>query len=104
DIRRQKETLSTREKKLSDMQANLQAEIKRLNEDNRNVLARAEELKKRESDVQLTALELETKTHEGRSGGSTPGMHDLHRDAQLEAWEQRLRDREEEFKRRTYQK
>src|SRR5205809_6601928 len=104
DIRRQKETLSTREKKLSDMQANLQAEIKRLNEENRNLLERAKELEERESDVQLKALELETKTHEGRSGGSTPGMRDLDRDAQLEAWEQRLRDREEEFKRRTYQK
>ncbi len=104
DIRRQKETLGTREKKLSDMQANLQAEIKRLNEENRNLLERAKEIEERESDVQLKALELETKTREGRAGGSTPGMRDLDRDAQLEAWEQRLREREEEFKRRAYQK
>src|SRR2546429_4794584 len=104
DIRRQKETLGTREKKLSDMQANLQAEIKRLNEENRNLLERAKEIEERESDVQLKALELETKTREGRAGGSTPGMRDLDRESQLEAWEQRLRDREEEFKRRTYQK
>jgi len=104
DIRRQKETLGTREKKLSDMQANLQAEIKRLNEENRNLLERAKEIEERESDVQLKALELETKTREGRAGGSTPGMRDLDRESQLEAWEQRLREREEEFKRRTYQK
>src|SRR5438132_3086746 len=104
DIRRQKETLGTREKKLSDMQANLQAEIKRLNEENRNLLERAKEIEERESDVQLKALELETKTREGRAGGSSPGMRDLDRDAQLEAWEQRLREREEEVKRRAYQK
>src|SRR2546422_3604002 len=104
DIRRQKETLGTREKKLSDMQANLQAEIKRLNEENRNLLESAKEIEERESDVQLKALELETKTREGRAGGSTPGMRDLDRESQLEAWEQRLREREEEFKRRAYQK
>src|SRR5947209_2703156 len=100
DIRRQKETLGTREKKLSDMQANLQAEIKRLNEENRNLLERAKEIEERESDVQLNALELETKTHEGRSGG----MRDMGREGQLEEWERRLREREEDLKRRTYQK
>src|SRR5438132_12024474 len=31
-------------------------------------------------------------------------MREMDHESQLEAWEQRLRDREEEFKRRTYQK
>src|SRR5947199_345181 len=92
-----------REKKVAEMQSNLQSEIKRLNEENRSLLERAKELEERESDVQLKALELEGKAREGRAT-STPGMKDLDRDAQLEAWEHRLREREEEFKRRTYQK
>lgn len=104
DIRRQKEGLDSRERKLTDMQANLQSGIKRLNEENRTLLERAKELEDRESDVQLKALELETKGREARSAGSTPGMRDLDRDAQLEAWEARLREREEDLKRRTYQK
>src|SRR2546430_12079628 len=86
DIRRQKETLSTREKKLSDMQANLQAEIKRLNEENRNLLERAKEIEERESDVQLKALELETKTREGRAGWSTPGLRAMDGESKLKAW------------------
>ena len=104
DIKRQKEALSSRERKLADMQANLQAEIKRLNQENRTLLERAKELEERESEVQLQALELETKSREARAGDSTPGMRDMDREAQLEAWERRLREREEEFKRRTYQK
>ena len=103
DVKRQEKTLASREKKVAEMQSNLQTEIKRLNEENRSLLERAKELEERESDVQLKALELEGKAREGRAT-STPGMKDLDRDAQLEAWEHRLREREEEFKRRTYQK
>src|SRR2546427_408043 len=101
DTRRQKENLDSREKKLHEMQTNLQAEIKRLNEENRNLLEKAKEIEERESDLQLKSLELENKTREGRG---TPGMKDMGREAQLEEWERRLRDREEDLKRRTYQK
>ncbi|TLZ42771.1 MAG: hypothetical protein E6K19_08160 [Methanobacteriota archaeon] len=104
DIRRQKEALGSREKKLAEMQANLQSEIKRLNEENRALMERAKEVEEKESDVQLRALELETKAREGRAGGATPGMRDMDREGQLEAWETRLREREEELKRHTYQK
>ncbi len=104
DVRRQKETLASRERKIAEMQGNLQSEIKRLNEENRSLLERAKEVEERESDLQLKSLELETKTREGRAGGSSPGMRDLDRESQLEAWEKRLREREEEFKRRSYQK
>ena len=38
DIRREKEALDSRERKLKDMQANLQSEIKRLNAENRAIL------------------------------------------------------------------
>jgi KaiC/GvpD/RAD55 family RecA-like ATPase len=86
------------------MQANLQGEIKRLNEENRALMERAKEIEERESEVQLRALELETKAREGRAGGGTPGMKDMDHEGQLEAWESRLREREEELKRRTYQK
>ena len=100
DMRRQKEALSAREKKIADMQSNLQSEVKRLNEENRNLLERAKELEQQESDIQLRSLELDGKAREGRS----PGMKDMDRENQLEAWEKRLREREEEFKRRAYQK
>src|SRR3989440_3331553 len=101
DTRRQKENLDSRERKLHEMQSNLQAEIKRLNEENRNLLEKAKEIEERESDLQLKSLELENKTREGRG---TPGMKDMGREAQLEEWERRLRDREEDLKQRTYQK
>ena len=101
DTRRQKETLDSRERKLHEMQTNLQAEIKRLNEENRNLLEKAKEIDERESDLQLKSLELENKTREGRG---TPGMKDMGHEAQLEEWERRLREREEDLKRRTYQK
>ena len=104
DLRRQKETLDTRERKLTAMQGNLQTEIKRLNEENRNLREKAKELEERESDLHLQSLELETKSREARASAATPGMRDLDRDAQLEEWERRLREREEEFKRRMYQK
>src|SRR6266508_1427569 len=104
DIRRQKETLDSKERQHAEMQANLQSEIKRLNEENRNILEKSKELEERESDLQLQSLELETKSRETRATASTPGMRDMGRDAQLEEWERRLREREEEFKRRLYQK
>src|SRR5213596_1432951 len=100
DTRRQKENLDSRERKLHEMQTNLQAEIKRLNEENRNLLEKAKEIEERESDIQLKSLELENKTREGRA----PGMRDMGREGQLEEWERRLREREEDLKRRTYQK
>ncbi len=100
DTRRQKENLDSRERKLHEMQTNLQAEIKRLNEENRNLLEKAKEMEERESDLQLKSLELENKTREGRA----PGMRDMGREGQLEEWERRLREREEDLKRRTYQK
>ena len=104
DIRRQRETLDSRDRKLSEMQANLQAEIKRLNEENRGLLGKAKEIEERESELQLREMELEQKSREARAAVATPGMRDMDRDSQLEAWERRLREREEELKRRMYQK
>jgi len=104
DIKRQKETLDSRERKLADMQGNLQMEIKRLNEENRGLLEKAKEMEERESQLQLREMELEQQAREARASGSTPGMRDMGREQQLEEWERRLREREEEFKRRTYQK
>src|SRR2546427_97491 len=100
DTRRQKENLDSRERKLHEMQTNLQAEIKRLNEENRNLLEKAKEIEDRESDLQLKSLELENKTRKGRA----PGMRDMGREGHLEEWEGRLRDREKDLNRRTYQK
>src|SRR3989454_10154944 len=93
----------SREKKISDQEAALRersTEIERQNEENRNLLEKAKEIEERESDLQLKSLELENKTREGRA----PGMRDMGREGQLEEWERRLREREEDLKRRTYQK
>jgi len=104
EVNRKAQSLEGRERKLNEMQANLQAEIKRLNTENRSLLEKAKEMEERESEFHLRELELETKTRETRAAGATPGMRDMDREAQLEEWERRLREREEEFKRRTYQK
>src|SRR5437867_378193 len=104
ETKRQKEALDSRERKIVEMQSNLQAEIKRLNEQNRGLLEKQKELEERESDLHLQSLELEGKAREARTAAPTPGMKDMGRESQLEEWERRLREREEEFKRRSYQK
>src|SRR5213596_2675767 len=104
ETKRQKEALDSRERKIVEMQSNLQAEIKRLNEQNRGLLEKQKELEERESDLHLQSIELEGKAREARTAAPTPGMKDMGRESQLEEWERRLREREEEFKRRSYQK
>ncbi len=104
EIRQRAEALESRERKLSEMQGNLQAEIRRLNDENRKLLEKAKEVEEKESEMSLRELEMENKAREARAAASTPGMRDMDREAQLEAMERRLREREEEFKRRAYQK
>ncbi len=104
EIRQRAEALEAREKKLSGMQANLQSEIRRLNEENRKLLEKAKEVDEKESEISLRELAMENKALEARAAAATPGMRDMDREAQLEAIERRLREREEEFKRRMYQK
>lgn len=104
ETRREKQALAARERKVADMQSNLQSEIKRLNEENRTLLEKAKEIEERESEIRLRELEHEQQARQARAAGATPGMRDMDREAQLESWERRLREREEEFKRRTYQK
>ncbi len=104
EIRQKGEALEARERKLTGMQTNLQAEIKRLNEENRKLLEKGKEIEERESEVSLKEMELENRAKEERAAAATPGMRDMDREAQLEEWERRLREREEEFKRRMYQK
>ncbi len=104
EIREKSVTLASREKKLTEMQSNLQAEIKRLNEENRKLLERSKEMEEKESELSLKEMELENRGKEEQARAATPGMRDMDREAQFEEWERRLREREEEFKRRTYQK
>ena len=104
ELRQKAEALGVRERKLSEMQTNLQTEIKRLNEENRKLLEKAKELDEKESEVGLREMELEKEAREARAAAATPGMKDMDREAQLEMWERRLREREEEFKRNMYQK
>ena len=104
ELREKSETLATREKKLAQMQSNLQTEIKRLNEENRKLLEKSKEVDERDSEISLKEMELENRMKEERAAAATPGVRDMDREAQLEEWERRLREREEEFKRRMYQK
>ena len=104
EIRERSESLAAREKKLAQMQSNLQLEIKRLNEENRKLLEKSKEVDERDSEISLKEMELENRVKEARASAATPGMRDMDHEAQLEEWERRLREREEEFKRRTYQK
>src|SRR3989442_5459209 len=57
-------------------------------------------MEERESDLQLKSLELENKSQDGRAHG----MRDMGREGELEQWDRRLREGEEDVKRRTYQK
>ena len=104
EIRRKEATIDDREKRLATMQVNLQAEIRRLNEQNRDLLEKAKEVEAKESEIDLREMEMDQRASEARAAAATPGMRDMDREGQLEEWERRLRDREEEFKRRQYQK
>lgn len=104
EIRERSVSLASREKKLTEMQSNLQAEIKRLNDENRKLLEKSKEIEEKESELSLKEMELDNRSKEERAAAATPGMRDMDHEAQLDAWERRLREREEEFKRRTYQK
>ncbi len=104
EIRQRAEALESRERKLSGMQSNLQSEIKRLNDENRKLLEKAKEVEERESELSLRELEMENKAREARASAATPGLRDMDREAQVEEMERRLREREEDFKRRMYQK
>src|SRR5438128_10828646 len=73
ETKRQKEALDSRERKLVEMPGNLQAEIKRLNEQNRGLLEKQKELEERESDLHLQSLELEGKARGPRHAAPPPG-------------------------------
>jgi KaiC/GvpD/RAD55 family RecA-like ATPase len=103
DLTKRETALEGRNRKLDEREATLRAEIQRLNEGNREMRRLEKELADRESTLSLRELEMEQTAQEARAAAST-GTVDVDREAYLEQWEKRLRDREERFKRERYQK
>lgn len=103
DVAKRVAALDRRQKMLDEKDMSLRAEIRRLSDENRELLSTKKELEQREQEMSLRELEMEQKMRESRASHA-PGIKDTDRDKQLEMWEDRLRQREEEFKRQTYQK
>ncbi len=95
--------LDRRQKMLDEKDSTLRDELRRMANENRSLLQTKKEVEQREQELSLRELELDQKAREARSTRA-PGIKDTDREKQLEMWEDRLRGREEEFKRMTYQK
>jgi len=103
ELTRRSAALESRQKKLDDMQTGLRAEIERVSKENRELLQVKKEVERREQELQLKALELETQARETRAAVATPGMRDTDKEAYLAQWEDRLREKEEDLKKLKYQ-
>ncbi len=95
--------IDRRQKAIEEKDAKLQEEMRRISEENRKLLQSKKELEQRDQELSLRELELEQKTQVARAVHD-PGIKDMNREKQLEMWEERLRQREEELKRQMYQK
>lgn len=103
ELERRIAEVDSREKKLKDVQTNLQREIRNLNESNRQLLARQKEVEAKESELALRELEMETKSREAvKVSQGASDSEEMER--MFELREKRLREREEEFKRIMYQR
>ncbi len=107
DVSRRIAALDAREAKIKEWQANFGTETKKLNDKSREMLAREKAAQAKESQLSLKQLELEKKEEEvSRAPPPLPagGPVDVDREKYFEMWEDRMKEREDEFKRRMYQK
>lgn len=107
DMSRRMAALDAREAKIKEWQANLGSETKKLQDKSREMLAKEKGLQGKESKLALKELEITTKEEHIEEVARAPppaGSKDVDRDQYFEMWESRMKEREDEFKRRTYQK
>src|SRR2546428_2610121 len=66
--------LDARQRKLDGMQTDLKKEIDRLTNDNRELLQTKKEVERREQELTVETLELQTKARGARGAATTPGI------------------------------
>lgn len=105
EIARKVASLEGREDQIKQWRANLEQETKKLQQKVREQLARERAVEAKESELSLKELEITTRDRSEAPRPAPAGdVADADRQRHLELWEKRLRGREEEFKRRAYQK
>jgi len=108
EVTRRMAALDAREAKIKEWQGNFGSETKRLNEKSREFLAREKSIQAKENQLSLRELEV---TNKERDAAARPmpapmsgGPVDVDKEKYFEMWEERMKEREDEFKRRMYQK
>jgi len=102
ELARRISALEARETKLKEWQTNLASETKRLQGRQKDVISREKSLQSKESDLSLK--ELEVATRDRARAAASPGVVDADEQQVWELREKALREREEETKRRFYQR
>src|SRR3990172_7070404 len=101
-VRRQA-ALDTREEEIKTWKKELEAETKELNQRLREVSAREKAVERKEGNLSLKELEIEKKERQAARAPAR-GLSEADPEKVFDLREKRLREREEEFKRRSYTK
>jgi len=104
EVARRMAAIDAREAKMKEWQENLGGETKRLQDKYRELLAKEKTIQSKESDLSLKSLEIEKREREAIRAPPSGGPVDVDKEKYFEMWEGRLKEREDEFKRRMYQK
>jgi len=105
EMARRLASLDAREAKIKEWQGNLGAMTKKMDEERRTFLAQTKALEAKASQLSLRELELATKEREAaRAPPPAAGTVDVDKEKYFDMWETRMKEREDEFKRRMYQK
>lgn len=104
EMARDRAALEAREQQLAKWRKVLETETKQFNQKVRDFSSREKEIEQKEGKLSLQELEFEKRAREGMRTRSTPGLAEADADKVFDLREKRLREREEEFQRRTFQK
>jgi len=107
EVSRRMAALDAREGQITKWKAGLEAETKKLQAKVREMMAREKAVQSKESDVSLKELEVTKREQEAAERPpvpSGPGPVELGKDGVYDLREKAIREREDEFKRRMYQR
>ena len=107
DVGRKVSALDAREAKIKEWNTRLSEETKKLDAKYREFLAREKAIQAKESGLSLKELEITNREQEAARAlpvSSGPGPVDMDRDQVFDMREKSMREREDEFKRRMYQR
>lgn len=102
EIKRLQLELQTREKRLAEMDAKLRRDQETTTGQTKKFLELQKDLEAKEQEIQLRTLEMDKRMKEAISGAAADSSKEQQR--ALEAYEKRLREKEQEIKNRLYQK